>query len=196
MRTQGACVQSDRYRRHCIAGSSVRDHESLASSSAVPSYMAPTQSTNTRSRLPSPLGPEINGTPERGLAGSAKKRLSFPASPARNRRHSGPPKVDITTVKDIKMHKEEKMSNGGGRECGGNERTSKSRYGLKTKEERMKYVLMVSSNCSLFQFLKFVMRSHPKFFSPLLVDAFLKEISLGNGRNYMLLTSFTICIIY
>ncbi|XWS56467.1 hypothetical protein CRYUN_Cryun09bG0087800 [Craigia yunnanensis] len=105
-------VQSDRYRRHSIAGSSVRDDESLASSPAVPSYMASTRSTKARSRLPSPLGLEINGTPKRGLAGSAKKRLSFPASPARSRRHSGPPKVDITPVKDIKMQKEEKLSNG------------------------------------------------------------------------------------
>ncbi|XVE75333.1 hypothetical protein DITRI_Ditri12bG0086100 [Diplodiscus trichospermus] len=103
-------VQSDRYRRHVVAGSSVRDDESLASSPAVPSYMSRTQSTKARSRLPSPLRPEINGTPERALAGSAKKQLSFPASPARNRRYSGPLKVDITPVKDIKMHKE--LSNG------------------------------------------------------------------------------------
>ncbi|XWS07902.1 hypothetical protein CRYUN_Cryun41cG0032300 [Craigia yunnanensis] len=108
-------VQSDRYRRHSIAGSSVRDDESLASSHAVPSYMAQTQSTKARSRLSSPLGLEKNGTPERGLAGSAKKRLSFPASAAKNRRHSDPPKVDIIKVKDIKMQKEEKTRNGGGR---------------------------------------------------------------------------------
>ncbi|OMO71628.1 IQ motif, EF-hand binding site [Corchorus capsularis] len=108
-------AQSDRYRRYSIAGSSVRDDESLASSpSSVPSYMAPTQSTKARSRLPSPLGLDKNGTPER-LAGSAKKRLSFPASPAGSRRHSGPPKVDFTPVKDINMLKEEKLSNGGGR---------------------------------------------------------------------------------
>jgi len=87
-------VQSDRYRRHSIAGSSVRDDKSLTSSPAVPSYMALTQSTKARSRLPSRLGLEKNGTPEMGLAGSAKKRLSFPASPVKNRRHSGPPKVD------------------------------------------------------------------------------------------------------
>lgn len=90
-----------RYRRrsNSIAGSSLRDDESLVSSPAsVPSYMAPTQSTKARSRMPSLLGRlEINGTPERGLAGSAKKRLSFPASPIRNWRLSGSPgpKVDI-----------------------------------------------------------------------------------------------------
>ncbi|XVF83287.1 hypothetical protein PTKIN_Ptkin16aG0474500 [Pterospermum kingtungense] len=108
-------AQSDRYRRHSIAGSSVRDDESLAISPAVPSYMAPTQSTKARSRLPSPLGVDKNGTPERGLAGSAKKRLSFPASPAKTRRHSDPPKVDATPVNDIKTQKEEKPSNVGGR---------------------------------------------------------------------------------
>ncbi|XVF75508.1 hypothetical protein PTKIN_Ptkin13bG0193300 [Pterospermum kingtungense] len=91
-------IQSDRYRRRSIASSSVRDDESLTSSPAVPSYMAPTKSTKARSRMPSPLGLEINGTPERGLAGSTKKRLSFPASPIKNWRDSGSPspKVDIT----------------------------------------------------------------------------------------------------
>ncbi|XP_022765337.1 protein IQ-DOMAIN 1-like [Durio zibethinus] len=108
-------VQSDRYRRHSIAGSSVRDNESLASSPAIPSYMTPTQSAKARSRLPSPLGLEKNRMPERGLAGSAKKRLSFPASPANNRRYSGPPEVDITLIKDIKMQKGLKWSNVGGR---------------------------------------------------------------------------------
>ncbi|KAI4300241.1 hypothetical protein L6164_033638 [Bauhinia variegata] len=80
-------------RRHSIAGSSVRDDESLASSAAVPSYMVPTQSAKAKSRLQSPLATE-NGTPEKGSFGTAKKRLSFPTSPARPRRHSGPPKVE------------------------------------------------------------------------------------------------------
>ncbi|KAL1554329.1 protein IQ-DOMAIN 1-like [Salvia divinorum] len=90
-------IQSERNnRRHSIAGSSVRDDESLASSSSVPSYMVMTQSAKAKSRLPSPLGLE-NGTttPEKG---SAKKRLSFPASPARPRRHSGPPRVETISV--------------------------------------------------------------------------------------------------
>uniref|UniRef100_A0A5B7AX62 DUF4005 domain-containing protein n=1 Tax=Davidia involucrata TaxID=16924 RepID=A0A5B7AX62_DAVIN len=90
-------LYSERNRRHSIAGSSVRDDESLASSPSVPSYMTPTKSAKAKSRMQSPLGVE-NGTPERGSAGSAKKRLSFPASPARPRRHSGPPKVDISSV--------------------------------------------------------------------------------------------------
>nr|XP_043631758.1 protein IQ-DOMAIN 2-like [Erigeron canadensis]XP_043631759.1 protein IQ-DOMAIN 2-like [Erigeron canadensis] len=89
-------VQSEKNRRHSIAGSSVRDDESLASSPSVPSYMAPTKSAKAKSRGQSPLGPvEINDgtTPEKGSGLNAKKRLSFPASPARPRRHSGPPKV-------------------------------------------------------------------------------------------------------
>ncbi|KAJ1443849.1 IQ motif, EF-hand binding site [Sesbania bispinosa] len=90
-------VQSDRFRRHSIAGSTVRDDESLASSPAVPSYMVPTQSAKARSRTQSPLATE-NGKTEKGSFGTAKKRLSFPASPARPRRHSGPPKVESSSI--------------------------------------------------------------------------------------------------
>lgn len=89
-------VQSEKNRRHSIAGSSVRDDESLASSPSVPSYMAPTKSAKAKSRGQSPLGPVeiIDGsTPEKSSGLNAKKRLSYPASPARPRRHSGPPKV-------------------------------------------------------------------------------------------------------
>ena len=107
-------VQSERYRRHSIAGSSIRDDESLASSPSVPSYMAPTrsQSAKAKSRLSSPLGMDNNGTPDKASMGYVKKRLSFSASPAGARRHSGPPRVDASVVKDIQMHTEEKMSNG------------------------------------------------------------------------------------
>ncbi|KAL7148690.1 hypothetical protein ABFS83_06G195600 [Erythranthe nasuta] len=91
-------VQSDRCRRHSIAGScsSVRDDESLASSPAVvQGYMGSTESARARARAPSPLGGEKMGTP-------VKKRLSFSGSPAgMARRHSGPPKVDFSPVKDI-----------------------------------------------------------------------------------------------
>lgn len=90
-------VQSERNRRHSIAGSSIRDDESLASSPSVPSYMASTQSAKAKTRLQSPLGME-NGKPEKGSAGSVKKRLSYPPSPARTRRHSGPPKFDNTSL--------------------------------------------------------------------------------------------------
>ncbi|KAG2690244.1 hypothetical protein I3760_09G178600 [Carya illinoinensis] len=90
-------LQSEQFRRHSIAGSSVRDEDSLASSPALPSYMVPTKSAKAKTRLQSPLGVEKNGTPpEKGTFGPAKKRLSFPPSPARPRRHSGPPKVDIS----------------------------------------------------------------------------------------------------
>lgn len=101
-------IQSERFRRHSIAGSSVGDDESLASSPAVPSYMAPTKSAKAKSRLQSPLGLENNGTPEKGSSGIAKKRLSFPASPARPRRHSGPPRVESSSLT------ESIVSNGGG----------------------------------------------------------------------------------
>nr|GMC72365.1 protein IQ-DOMAIN 1-like [Ipomoea batatas]GMD79757.1 protein IQ-DOMAIN 1-like [Ipomoea batatas]GME19964.1 protein IQ-DOMAIN 1-like [Ipomoea batatas] len=90
-------IQSERNRRHSIAGSSVRDDESLASFQSIPSYMTPTKSAKAKTRLQSPLGVE-NVTPEKGSAGSVKKRLSYPPSPARPRRHSGPPKVNISTV--------------------------------------------------------------------------------------------------
>ncbi|KAG6692916.1 hypothetical protein I3843_10G128900 [Carya illinoinensis] len=98
-------LQSGQFRRHSIAGSSVRDDESLASSLAVPSYMVPTKSARAKTRLQSPLVAEKNGTPEKGSFGPAKKRLSFPPSPARPRRHSGPPKIDVS------LNVENNMSN-------------------------------------------------------------------------------------
>ncbi|XVF07955.1 hypothetical protein REPUB_Repub06bG0183900 [Reevesia pubescens] len=102
-------VQSERNRRHIIAGSTVRDDESLASSSSLPSYMVPTESARAKTRLQSPLGLEPNGTAEKGPIASAKKRLSYPPSPARPRRHSGPPKVDSSMT-----NTEVAMVNGGG----------------------------------------------------------------------------------
>ncbi|KAJ8533856.1 hypothetical protein K7X08_007180 [Anisodus acutangulus] len=91
-------VQSERNRRHSIGVSSIRDDESLASfSSSVPSYMVPTKSAKAKTRLQNPLGVE-NSTPEKGPAGSVKKRLSYPPSPARPRRHSGPPKLENTSL--------------------------------------------------------------------------------------------------
>ncbi|KAL2549432.1 IQ-domain 3 [Forsythia ovata] len=92
-------VQSEVCRRHSTAGSSVRDDESLASSPAFPGYMAATESVKAKSRLPSPLGLEKNGTPEKASPGSAKKRLSFSASPSGPRRHSGPPKIDTSFIR-------------------------------------------------------------------------------------------------
>eukprot|EP00268_Persea_americana_P017193 TRINITY_DN1824_c0_g1_i2.p1 TRINITY_DN1824_c0_g1~~TRINITY_DN1824_c0_g1_i2.p1 ORF type:complete len:467 (-),score=114.92 TRINITY_DN1824_c0_g1_i2:365-1765(-) len=108
-------LQSERPRRHSIAGSSVRDDESLASSPAVPSYMAPTQSAKAKARLQSPLGGKKVETPEKVSAGSVKKRLSFPASPVGPRRHSGPPKIDSTSLKDDVNAGHNAVSNGGSR---------------------------------------------------------------------------------
>ncbi|XP_047316486.1 protein IQ-DOMAIN 3-like [Impatiens glandulifera] len=90
-------VQSERNRRHSIAGSSVRDDESLASSPSFPSYMAPTQSVKAKSRLQSPLGLENGSSEKSPSVVSAKKRLSFPASPARPRRLSGPPRIETSS---------------------------------------------------------------------------------------------------
>ncbi|MBA0830331.1 hypothetical protein Goarm_014871 [Gossypium armourianum] len=80
-------IQSERNRRHSIAGSSVHDNEGLGSSPLLPSYMVPTESTRAKTKLQSPLGLEANGTPRKGPIASAKKRLSYPPSPARPRQH-------------------------------------------------------------------------------------------------------------
>lgn len=114
-------IQSDKQRRHSVAGSSVRDDESMASSPACPSYMAPTASAKAKTRLQSPLGIEKHEmTTEKGVVESAKKRLSFTGgSPkggaGQQRRHSGPPKVDSSPpMKDIAMHTEQQsVSNEG-----------------------------------------------------------------------------------
>lgn len=101
-------AQSEHWRRHSIENSSVRDDESLATSPSVPSYMASTQSAKAKSRLPSPLGLEKNGTPEKGSAASVKKRLSFSASPAGPRRHSSPADMYTSSIKDSDVHTEDK----------------------------------------------------------------------------------------
>ena len=103
-------MQSERNRRHSIAGSSVRDDESLASSPSLPSYMVPTESARAKTKSQSPLAPEANGTPEKGPVAAAKKRLSYPPSPGRPRRHSGPPKVDSSIATNTQVA----VVNGGG----------------------------------------------------------------------------------
>ncbi|KAL8159839.1 hypothetical protein V2J09_001376, partial [Rumex salicifolius] len=89
-------IQSERHRRHSIAGSSVRDDESLASSPAIPSYMAATKSAKAKNKPASPLGNGGSSEKVSSMAGSAKKRLSFPGSPGGPRRHSVPGKIEST----------------------------------------------------------------------------------------------------
>ncbi|RWW20008.1 hypothetical protein GW17_00015904, partial [Ensete ventricosum] len=113
-------LQSERRRRQSIAGSSFGDDVSLASSPTIPSYMASTESVRAKSRFQSP--PNNNAeTPERESVIAVKKRLSYPVadkcsilSPARIRRNSGPPKLDVATPKDVATCVEQ-MSNGGSR---------------------------------------------------------------------------------
>ncbi|KAL1541128.1 protein IQ-DOMAIN 1-like [Salvia divinorum] len=91
-------VQSERNkRRHSIAGS-VRDDESLDSSPSIPSYMTPTRSAKARVKSQSPSGMGNVSSLDKETASFAKKRLSFPASPGQTRRHSGPPKVDMSSL--------------------------------------------------------------------------------------------------
>lgn len=101
-------VQSERSRRHSLATASVRDDESLAGSASVPSYMAPTESARAKSRFQSLSNDNNIDSPDKTSVSSVKKRLSFPtgdkfspASPAPMRRNSGPPKVDMASVKDV-----------------------------------------------------------------------------------------------
>ncbi|RZS26857.1 hypothetical protein BHM03_00060261, partial [Ensete ventricosum] len=113
-------LQSERRRRQSIAGSSFGDDVSLASSPTIPSYMASTESVRAKSRFQSP--PNNNAeTPERESVIAVKKRLSYPVadkcsilSPARIRRNSGPPKLDVATPKDVATCVEQ-TSNGGSR---------------------------------------------------------------------------------
>ncbi|KAF8118922.1 hypothetical protein N665_0002s0223 [Sinapis alba] len=97
-----SAVLSQRNRRHSIAGSSVRDDESLAGSQALPSYMVPTKSARARVKPQSPSSGSTTEQESDGFAdkASAKKRLSYPNSPAlpKPRRFSAPPKVEIGSV--------------------------------------------------------------------------------------------------
>ncbi|XP_056861549.1 protein IQ-DOMAIN 2 isoform X2 [Raphanus sativus] len=98
-------VLSERNRRHSIAGSSVRDDESLTCSQTLPSYMVPTKSARARVKPQSPSSgstttqQESDGFADKE-ASSAKKRLSYTNSPAlpKPRRFSAPPKVESCSV--------------------------------------------------------------------------------------------------
>ncbi|XP_061374847.1 protein IQ-DOMAIN 3-like [Gastrolobium bilobum] len=113
---------SENNRRHSIAVSPVRDDESLASSPAFPSQTTSTKVSKAKSKVQSPSsGVHKNGTqqtPEKGAVVSAKKRLSFPASPVGSRRHSVPTKVGISSNnKNVATIPEDKVKekNGGSR---------------------------------------------------------------------------------
>ncbi|KAG9156396.1 hypothetical protein Leryth_027345 [Lithospermum erythrorhizon] len=77
-------VQSERGRRHSVTRSSARHDEGLASSSALPSYMVPTESAKAKSRLSF----EKTALPEKYSVVTPRKRLSFSTSPSTPRRHS------------------------------------------------------------------------------------------------------------
>ncbi|KAM7254773.1 hypothetical protein ACFE04_020014 [Oxalis oulophora] len=94
-------IQSSKNRRHSSAGSSVRDDESQAGNPDIPSYMVPTQSARAKSRL---SGGEENVTSEIEPLVSAKKRLSYPPTPTKPRRHSGPPKVNCSVIAAEKVN--------------------------------------------------------------------------------------------
>ncbi|WOL17983.1 protein IQ-DOMAIN 1-like [Canna indica] len=70
-------VQYERRRRHSIGGLPTRDLDNLASSPAVPNYMASTQSARARSRLHSEA-------PEKGSTSSVRKHLSPPGMDKKN----------------------------------------------------------------------------------------------------------------
>ena len=111
-------IKPESNRRHSIAVSPVKDDESLASSPAIASPRV--AATKAKSKVPSsPSGvPKSGGTTEKGGAVSAKKRLSFPSSPAAgSRRHSVPSKVGMVSNKNAANNTEEKVKvrNGGSR---------------------------------------------------------------------------------
>lgn len=123
-------MQSERYRRHSSVARSVGEDATLASlpiAPPVPSYMVPTQSAKAKSRFQSaltemPLEKSYAGSVNAGSVnlGSAKKRSSFPLGekhaaipPIEVRRHSGPPKVGIASVKDVAIVTEQNENNDG-----------------------------------------------------------------------------------
>lgn len=86
-------------RRNSIAGSSIRDDESLVSSPAVPNYMAATQSAKAKARSSARQRLGTPGADQNEHFLSAKKRQSFPISEASSAystpKYSRPPAVTL-----------------------------------------------------------------------------------------------------
>ncbi|XP_074364098.1 protein IQ-DOMAIN 2-like [Apium graveolens] len=80
-------MDSELNRKQTIAGSSVRDDESLVSSPSVPRYMTTTRSAKAKLHTQRPFSMK-KGPLEKGSAGYAKKRLL------------GPPMLDSTSIAD------------------------------------------------------------------------------------------------
>ncbi|KAI3791731.1 hypothetical protein L2E82_05593 [Cichorium intybus] len=78
-------VQSERNRRHSVGG--------LTGSPAAGKRVVAAKSGKGKSRVQG-LSENGGGRMTAGSGGGAKKELSFPGSPAKPRRHSGPPKVE------------------------------------------------------------------------------------------------------
>lgn len=98
-------VQSERNRRrHSIAGSVSRDDVSLDSSPSIPSYMTPTSSAKARMKSQSPSGMGNASILDKETSAFAKKRLCFPSSPGQPRRHSGPPKVNMSSLVNVDVN--------------------------------------------------------------------------------------------
>uniref|UniRef100_A0A6N2LJY3 DUF4005 domain-containing protein n=1 Tax=Salix viminalis TaxID=40686 RepID=A0A6N2LJY3_SALVM len=88
-------VQSDRSRRHSIAGSSVRDDGSLGSSPALPSYMVPTKSARAKSRSQKPTGgrDERNARKGKGIVGVCKEAAFLPSLAGQSKEVFSSPKA-------------------------------------------------------------------------------------------------------
>ncbi|KAJ9554863.1 hypothetical protein OSB04_009477 [Centaurea solstitialis] len=95
-------VRSERNRRHSVAGPIVKNDENFAGSPAARKRVVAAKSAKAK---PREKGMSENGggstTATAASGGRAKKQLGFPGSPAKPRRHSGPPKVETTISNEL-----------------------------------------------------------------------------------------------